>query len=55
MCHEFWRNARTNAGEQVAAQKAGQLIEQARSAKPVAVPETPAEVEQQLEQETIPA
>ena len=53
MCYELWRYERTSAEEKAAKQKAAELIDKARAAKPVH--DAPVGVEQELEQEITPA
>jgi hypothetical protein len=57
MCYEFWRDARKNVEEKAAREKAAELIDKARTAKPMPEPVAPAGAGQDLEQEqeTIPA
>jgi hypothetical protein len=55
MCYEFWRDARKNVEEKAAREKAAQLIDKARTAKPMPEDAAPAGAEQELEQETTPA
>lgn len=57
MCNELWRYERARAAENAARQKAAELIDKARSARPVppAEQEAPAAAGQEPEQETVPA
>ena len=52
MCYELWRNEQTSAEEKAAKQKAVELIDKARAAKPAPAHDAPVSVEQELEQET---
>ena len=52
MCYEFWRNEQASAEEKSAKQKAAELIDKARAAKPAPAQDAPVGVEQELEQET---
>jgi len=52
MCYELWRYQQTSAEEKAAKQKAAELIDKARAAKPMPAHDAPVSVEQELEQET---
>jgi hypothetical protein len=52
MCYELWRYEQASAEEQAAKQKAAELIDKVKAAKPVPAQDAPVSAEQELEQET---
>lgn len=53
MCYENWITEKTRAEEEAARQRAQELIDKAKSAKPAPPPETPVVADK--EKETVPA
>jgi hypothetical protein len=55
MCYELWRNERIEAEEKAAKQKAKEMIDKARTAKPAPMREAPVTAGQEMEREKVPA